>query len=153
LAAAGIRAADDADRRALGKHSDGAKKARGHADLGAVRDHRLLGLAAAVGIEDVEREVVLAKQAGIVADLGDKGLANAAAADRDLQPVLRRRLMRHSEMHHSEREQQQRSLDPAPQISSAQMFPPLSVSSRPSIIILSLVVQYQRQAAASASSS
>src|SRR5262249_8413521 len=38
--------------------------------------------------EDVEREVVLLEQPGPVADLGDEGLADAAPADRDLEPIL-----------------------------------------------------------------
>src|SRR5262249_40885419 len=54
---------------------------------GAVGDHRLLGLAAPVGVEDVEREVVLLEEAGLVADLGDECLADAAPADRDLELV------------------------------------------------------------------
>src|SRR5712671_1889800 len=142
LAAAGIRAADDPDRRAFGKYPDGAKKARGHADLGAVRDHRLLGFAATVGIEDVEREVVLAEQPGIVANLGDEGLTNAAAADCDLEPVLRRRLLRHGKRE----QQQQRSFDSAHHVSSRYFLPSRRA------IIFSLVAQYQRQAAASAPS-
>ena len=64
------------------------EEARAGADLRAVRDHRLLGLAAAVGVEDVEHDIVLVEQAGLVADLGDEGLADAAPADRDLEPLL-----------------------------------------------------------------
>src|SRR5262249_10542057 len=74
--------------RALGEHTDGAEEARGHADLRAVGDDGLLGLAAAVGVEDIEREIVLLEVAGGVADLGDESLADAAAADGDLQAVL-----------------------------------------------------------------
>src|SRR5262249_28546088 len=83
----GIGAADDAHRRAFRKHPDRPEETRGDADLGAVGDHRLLGLPAAVGVEDVEREVVLLEEAGLVADLGDESLADAAAADRDLEPI------------------------------------------------------------------
>jgi hypothetical protein len=88
LVAAGKGAADDAHRRTLGKHADRPQEAHAGADLGAVGDHRLLGLAAAVGIEDVEHDFVLVEQAGLVADLGDEGLADAAAANRDLEPLL-----------------------------------------------------------------
>ncbi len=90
LAAAGVGAADDPHRRTFGEHADGTEEARCDADLGAVRDHRLLRLAAAVGVEDVQLELVLLEQPGVVADLGDEGLADAAPADRDLEPVLRR---------------------------------------------------------------
>src|SRR5262249_34248250 len=80
-------AADDAHRRAFGEYADRAEKAGGDADLRAVGDHRLLGLAAAIGIENVQREVVALEHAGLVADLGDEGFANAAAAHRDLERV------------------------------------------------------------------
>ena len=88
LGAARIGAADDAHRRSLGKNTDSAEKTRSDADLCAIRDHGLLGLTAAVGIEDVEREIVRFEQARLVADLGNKGLANAAPADRDLELLL-----------------------------------------------------------------
>ena len=66
-----------------------AEEADRNADLRAVRDHRLLRLAAAVGVEDVEREAMLLEDAGLVAKLGDEGLAHVAVADRDLEVVLR----------------------------------------------------------------
>src|SRR5262249_61939411 len=88
LGAAGIRAADDPHRCPFGEYPDRAEEARGDADLRAVRDHRLLGLAAAIGIENVEGEVMRVEQAGLVADLGDEGLADAAPADRDLELIL-----------------------------------------------------------------
>ena len=88
MGTSGIRAADDPHRCAFGEYPDRAEEARGDADLRAVRDHRLLGLAAAIGIENVEGEVVPVEQAGLVADLGDEGFANAAPADRDLELVL-----------------------------------------------------------------
>ena len=87
LGTSGIRAADDPHRCPFGEDPDRAEEARGDADLRAVRDHRLLGLAAAIGIENVEGEIVPFEQAGLVADLGDEGLADAAPADRDLEVI------------------------------------------------------------------
>src|SRR5262249_59210270 len=60
----------------------------GDAELRAVGDDRLLGLAAAIGIENVECEVVPFEQAGLVADLGHEGFADAAAADRNLELIV-----------------------------------------------------------------
>src|SRR4029434_4032940 len=79
-----MAAADNAHRRSLGEYADRTEEALRDADLRAVGDHGLLGLAAAVGIENVEREIVAFEQAGLVADLGDEGFANAAPADCDL---------------------------------------------------------------------
>ena len=64
------------------------RKPGGDADLRAVGDHRLLGFAAAVGVENIEIEIVLFEYAGLVADLGNEGFADAATADRNLEPVL-----------------------------------------------------------------
>src|SRR5262249_56619254 len=91
--AAVVGAADDPNGRPLGDHAEGSKEARGDADLGTVRDDSLLGLATAVGIEDIEREIVLLEVAGVIANLGDERLANAAAADGDLQTVLGERAL------------------------------------------------------------
>jgi hypothetical protein len=88
LRAAGIGAADDAQRRAFREHADRAEEAGGDADLRAVGDDGLLRLATAVGVEDVELEILLLEQARLVADLGDESFPNTAAADRDLQVVL-----------------------------------------------------------------
>jgi len=60
----------------------------GDPDLRAVGDDRLLCLAAAVGVEDVECEIMLLEQPGLVADLGDERFPDAAAPDRDLQAIL-----------------------------------------------------------------
>ena len=54
-----------------------------------VGDDDLDRLAAALGIEDIEREAVLLEDAGVLSKLGDEGLADAARADRKLELVLR----------------------------------------------------------------
>jgi hypothetical protein len=82
------RRADDAQRRALGIGAEHAEKSGGDADLHAVGDHRLLGLAAALRVDDVEREPVLLEDAGVLTEIGDKGLADAARAHRDLEGIV-----------------------------------------------------------------
>src|SRR6185503_1222373 len=82
---------DDTDGRALGISAERAQKSRGHADLRAVGDDHLLRLAAALGVEDIEGESVLLEDAGILSELGDEGLADAARAHRDLEVILRGR--------------------------------------------------------------
>ena len=53
-----------------------------------VGDDDLDRLAAALGVENVEREAVLLEDAGVLPELGDEGLADAARADRKLEMVL-----------------------------------------------------------------
>ena len=65
-----------------------AEKSVGNADLRAVGDDDLLGLAAALGIKDVERQPMLLEDAGVLAQLRHEGLADAACADGDLEMIL-----------------------------------------------------------------
>src|SRR5262249_53684880 len=89
LAAAAVGRADHPHRRALGKQAHGAEHAGGDAYLRAVGDDRLLRLAAAVGVDQVEVQPVWGEQAGILADLGEAALADAAPADRHRELALR----------------------------------------------------------------
>src|SRR5262249_5601002 len=89
LGAAGIRAADDAHRRAFGEYADRTEKAGGDADLRAVRDHGLLSLAAAIGIANIQRKVGPLEQAGLEPDTGDERFAKARAANLALKFVSR----------------------------------------------------------------
>src|SRR5262249_57682445 len=61
---------DDANRRALGVGAHDAERAGGDADVDAAGDHRLHGLAAAAGEQQFEVEVVLAENAGALAQRG-----------------------------------------------------------------------------------
>src|SRR5262249_41156409 len=61
-------------------------------DIHAAGDHRLLGLARALGVEDVERESVLLEDAAALAELRHRGVPQRALADRDLERLLRRKL-------------------------------------------------------------
>ena len=88
VAAARHLGADDAQRRALRIGAEHAEHAGGRAELDAAGDHRLLGLAAALGIEDVEHDAVLLEDAAALAELGDRGIPQPALADRDAQRVV-----------------------------------------------------------------
>ena len=58
-------------------------------DIGAAGDHRLQGLARARGVEDLELDAVLLEDAGLVAEMGDRGVPIAALADGELELVGR----------------------------------------------------------------
>src|SRR4029079_1860648 len=88
LVAAGLGRADHPHRGALGEGAERAEKADRYADLGAVGDHHLDGFTAALGVQNIEREPMLLEEAGVLAELSDKGLAHPAGANRDLEMVL-----------------------------------------------------------------
>src|SRR5262249_21381147 len=80
---------DHAHRRALGKSAEGVERADPGPDIGAARDHRLLRLAGALGVEDVEHERVLLEEAGILPELRERVLPGPGEPGGDAQPVLR----------------------------------------------------------------
>ena len=57
---AGGAACDDADGRTLGERSDRAERAHPDADIGATRDHRLLGFAGTLRARRLEFDAVSA---------------------------------------------------------------------------------------------
>ena len=61
------------------------------ADVDAAGEHDLDGLAAALGVEHVEREAMLLEDAGVLAELRHALLPAAALPDRDLERILRDR--------------------------------------------------------------
>src|SRR5262249_55484145 len=78
---------DDADRRALGVGAHDAERASGNADVDAARDHRLQRLAAAAGEQQLEVEVVLAENAGALAQRGRSPVPYFALPNRNLELV------------------------------------------------------------------
>ncbi len=96
IVGAGRLGADHAHRRALGIGAEHAHHAGGDAEIDAAGDHRLLGLARAVGVDDLELEAVLLEDAGELADLRDRGVPVAALADRQFHLVERGRGVRRS---------------------------------------------------------
>jgi len=78
---------DDADRRALGVGAHDAERAGGDADVDAAGDHRLHRLAAAAGEQQLEIEVVLAENAGALAQRGRSPVPYFALPDRNLELV------------------------------------------------------------------
>ena len=80
LARSGRARADDADGRALAVGAEASEHPGAEADVDRAGDDDLQRLAAALGVEDVEIEAVLLKDAGLLAELGDR--AFPAAADR-----------------------------------------------------------------------
>ncbi len=78
---------DDADRRALGVSAHDAERAGGDADVDAAGDHRLHRLAAAAGEQQLEIEVVLAENAGALAQRGRSPVPYFALPDRNLELV------------------------------------------------------------------
>src|SRR5262249_25177254 len=66
---AGVRCRDHADRRAFGKGSECIECADAGADIGAARDHGLLGFAGALGIENLQHEPVLLEETGVLPQL------------------------------------------------------------------------------------
>ena len=68
-------------RRLADDRAQHAQRAGADADLDAAGDHRLLRLGAAVGVEDVERQALLAEEPGTVAPDRDAGVPEALLAD------------------------------------------------------------------------
>ncbi len=79
---------DDAHRRALGIGRHRALRADGEAEIGGAGDHRLQRLARARGVDDLERDTVLLEDAGLLAEIGHRGVPVAALADRDLEEII-----------------------------------------------------------------
>ncbi len=77
-----------AHRRAFRVSAERPHDAHGDPDVGAAGDHRLLGFAAALGVEQFELEAVPAKHAAALPDLGDRGRPIAELPDRELEPIL-----------------------------------------------------------------
>src|SRR6516165_1973282 len=77
--------ADDAKRCSLPIRTQAAEHTRAQADIDRARHDDLQGLAAALGIEDVEIEIVFAKYAGLPAQLWDCAFPAAADGRRDLE--------------------------------------------------------------------
>ena len=86
---AGRLGADHAHRRALRIGAEHAHHAGGDADIDAARNHRLLGLARAIGVDDLQLQAVFLEDAGELADFGHRGVPVAALADRQFHLVLR----------------------------------------------------------------
>src|SRR5262249_6233057 len=82
-------AADDADRRALGKGAETGRHAGGGRNVHAAADHRLDRFRAGLHVEDFEVETVLLENAAALPELGDACVPGAALRDRNLQRVLR----------------------------------------------------------------
>jgi hypothetical protein len=81
----GRAGADDAQRRALAVGAEAAEHAGAQPDIDRARYDDLQGLAAALGVEDVEIETMFAKYAGLFAELGDCAFPAAADGRRDLE--------------------------------------------------------------------
>src|SRR5262252_10077640 len=69
--------ADDAKRCSLPIRPQAAEHTRAQADIDRARHDDLQRLAAALGVEDVEIEIVFAKYAGLLAELGDRAFPAA----------------------------------------------------------------------------
>jgi hypothetical protein len=82
-----VDSADDAHRRALGVGAHDAERAGGNADVDAAGDHRLHRLAAAAGEQQLEVELVLAENAGALAQRGRRAVPYFTLTDRDLELV------------------------------------------------------------------
>ena len=93
--AGGFRA-DDAHRRALGVSADRADGADRKADIDAVGDRPAAGSRRCRTCRSFEIEAVLLENAGLVAEMRDRGVPIAALADGELHLVLRRRPARRS---------------------------------------------------------
>jgi hypothetical protein len=82
-------AADDADRRALGKGADGGRDAGRSRDIHAAADHRLDRFRAGLDVENLEIEPMLLEDAAALAELGDAGVPGTTLRDGDPQRVFR----------------------------------------------------------------
>src|ERR1700746_4167427 len=61
-----------------------------HANVDTAGEYRLLGLTAALGVEDLQRHAVLLEDAGALADVGNRSIPQSALADRESERVLRK---------------------------------------------------------------
>jgi len=94
---------DDADRRALGVGAHDAERAGGDPDIDAAGDRRLHRFAAAAGEQEIEVEIVLAEDAGALAQCRRSTVPYLALADSDRELVRRRYRCRHQPCHGNER--------------------------------------------------
>jgi hypothetical protein len=79
--------ADDAQRRASGEGTDRAQSAAGDSDLGAARQHGLQSLAAALGVKNIQFQIVFAENPGALAEFRHRRIPVAFLPDRELQTV------------------------------------------------------------------
>ena len=56
-------------------------------DIHAARNHGLMGLGTALGVQDIKREATLGKNAGALAEFGDRRIPLPALRDRDLEGI------------------------------------------------------------------
>jgi hypothetical protein len=80
-------AADDPHRRALGKTADGGFDAAAAGDIHAARNHGLMGLRTALGVQDLDREATLGENAGALAEFGDRRIPLPPLRDRDPEGI------------------------------------------------------------------
>ena len=88
---AGGLGADDAQRRALGIGAEHAHCAGRGPQFDAAGDHRLLGLAAALGVQNIQHDAMLLEDAAALAEFRHRGIPQAALTDRDPQRVVGQR--------------------------------------------------------------
>src|SRR4029077_557185 len=65
------------------------ERADAGADIGAAGDHRLLGLARPLRVENLQLDAVLLEEAGVLPKLGERVLPRARESCGDAQLVLR----------------------------------------------------------------
>src|SRR5919197_5186719 len=80
---------DNSDRSALGKGAHRAHRADCSPDVDRARNHRLLGFAAARGVQDFEKETMLLEDSRALAELSDGRVPIAPLAGGNLERVLR----------------------------------------------------------------
>ena len=81
--------ADHAHGRAFGIGAEHAHDTGGNADIDAARNHRLLRLARAIGVDDLQLQAMFLEDAGELADFRHRSVPVAALADRQFHLVLR----------------------------------------------------------------
>jgi len=84
-------AADQAKRRALGVSADRARYADAGCEVQAAANHRLLGLGAARGEQDLKLQAVSLEDAGALAEFGDARIPQATLWNRDADLFLAER--------------------------------------------------------------
>jgi hypothetical protein len=83
--------ADDTKRRAFRESAEHTESTGRRAELDAAGNHRLLGFAAALGVEDVQRDPVLLEDAAALAEFDHRGVPQAALPDCDPQRIVGKR--------------------------------------------------------------
>ena len=84
-------AGDDPYRRALGIGAEHAKRSGRNSDIDASGNHRLLGLAAARCVDDLQFKAGAAKDTGRLADFGDGRIPQAALPDGQPDEIVGKR--------------------------------------------------------------